>query len=355
MDLVRRRWRAERMALNIWIDIKNSHEPAFFKPFLAEFADYDFFISSREYAEIQKLLNKLHIENKVIGRHYGGLIINKMLGLIIRNTSLFFKVPKFDISLSHGSVNSIHVAKMRLKRVINFTDNEKASFGNKISFRFVDYLITPTAISVDSLVKQGAKEENVIQYNGFKEDVYVADFRPDPNFLDDLPFDDFITIRPEALQAAYVSKNAKTIVPQLLSEFVKENVNVLYLPRYPEDKAYAKGYDNVYIPPEPLNGLDVCYYTKAVLTGSGTFAREAACMGTPAVSFFPEILLAVDQKMVNDSRMFHSRDPKEIVRYVLNSKKRKVDFSRSKKVQREVFDILKGILEEIEDRRKGKK
>jgi predicted glycosyltransferase len=53
--------------------------------------------------------------------------------------------------------------------------------------------------------------------------------------------------------------------------------------------------------------------------------------------------------------MFHSRDPKEIVEYVLNSKKRKVDLSRSKKVQREVFDILKGILEEIEDRKKEKK
>ncbi|HID71137.1 MAG TPA: DUF354 domain-containing protein, partial [Thermoplasmata archaeon] len=77
-----------------------------------------------------------------------------------------------------------------------------------------------------------------------------------------------------------------------------------------------------------------------------------ACMGTPAVSFFPgERLLAVDQQMVEDGWIYHSRDPKEIVEYVVSSKKREVDLSRSKRVQTEVFNILNGILEEIEEKK----
>jgi predicted glycosyltransferase len=233
----------------IWLDIKNSHEPAFFKPFLKRFNDHEFFITSRQSAEITDLLNKMEIKNNPVGKHYGKHIVEKILGLFIREATLFFRVPEFDVALSHGSTYAIHVGKLRLRNVICFSDNDMENFEHKVTLMFIDYLIIPNVIPINTLIKQGAKKESIIQYNGFKEDVYVADFRPDPNFLDDLLFDDFITIRPEALQAAYVSRNAKTIVPQLLSEFVKENVNILYLPRYPEDNAYAKGYDNVYIPP----------------------------------------------------------------------------------------------------------
>ena len=47
-------------------------------------------------------------------------------------------------------------------------------------------------------------------------------------------------------------------------------------------------------PEEPLNGLDVCYYSKSVLTGAGTFAREAA-FGYLAVSFSRRKTLTVDK------------------------------------------------------------
>ena len=330
----------------IWIDIKNSHEPAFFRSFISKFRDHEFVITSRRYAEIQKLLDKYQMKNKVIGAHYGGNIIKKMCGLAIRDLSLYLKAPAFDVSLSHGSINAIHVAKMRNKPTISFYDNEKAAIGNKISFRFVDYLITPRALPIGNLIEQGAIEDHIIQYDGFKEDIYEADFIPDPDFLNYLPFNDFITIRPEALQAAYV-KEKNSIVPDLFKAFTRENVNILYLPRYKTDRDYAKGLD-VFIPDGPLKGLDVCYYSKAVLTGSGTFAREAACMGTPAVSFYPEDLLAVDQKLIHDNLVLHSRNATEIVEYVLGKKKRRPDISRSKRVQGDVFKILEEILAEVD-------
>ena len=332
----------------IWIDIKNSHEPAFFKLFLIFFKEYSFLITSRKYAEIQALLEKFDIRNEVIGKYYGGNMIKKMGGLAIRNALLFLKVPQFDVSLSHGSINAIHVAKMRLRPAISFTDNDKSAIGNKISFKFIDYLITPKALPLDCLIEQGAREDRIIQYDGYKEDIYEADYKQDSEFLHYLPFDNFITIRPEALQAAYV-KEKKSIAKELIKAFNRENINILYLPRYRTDRDYAKGLD-VFIPDGPLNGLDVCHYSKAVLTGSGTFAREAACMGTPAVSFYPEELLAVDQKMVDDKWMLHSRDPGEIVEYVLSHKKRSPDFSRSKTVQSEVFKIFGEIIDEIENK-----
>ncbi|RQW79601.1 MAG: DUF354 domain-containing protein [Methanothrix sp.] len=330
----------------LWIDIKNSHEPAFFKPFLTRFSDQDYFISSRKYAEIQSLLMQMNIKNEPIGRHYGRNKILKMYGLIARETSLLLKVPDFDLSLSHGSIYAAHVAKIKFKKTISFIDNDRAGFANRMLLPFVDYLITPKTLPVESLIRQGAKEECIIQYDGFKEDIYEASFNPDPDFLHHFPFNEFVTIRPEALKAAYV-KEKKSIVPKLLHAFNRENINILYLPRYQTDLDYAKG-QKVFIPNAPLKGLDVCHHSRAVLTGSGTFAREAACMGTPAVSFYPEDLLAVDQKMVDEKWMLHSRNVQEIVDYVLSNKKRCSDLARSKRVQSEVFKIFGNILNEIE-------
>jgi predicted glycosyltransferase len=336
----------------LWIDIMNTSHAHVFNSLISKIGDKnEIIITARNFSETTKLLDGYNRNYIEYGRH-GGSFIKKRVYAICMVLTLIKKVPNFDINLSMGSHTSPFVAKLRSKKTVAIIDNEYFLPQHPLLIYLFDQLILPSYL-MDNISLQCLKKS--LFFSGFKEDIYIADFRPDPNFLDGLPFDDFITIRPEALQAAYVSKKAKTIVPQLLSGFLKENVNILYLPRYPEDKAYAKGCENVYIPPEPLNGLDVCFYSKAVLTGSGTFAREAACIGTPAVSFFPEKLLAVDQKMVNDGLMFHSRDSEEIVKYVMNSKRRKVDLSRSKKVQREVFDILKGILEEIEDRKKGKK
>lgn len=333
--------------MRVWIDIKNSHEPGFFKPFIERFDRYEFWVTSREYAEITMLLNMYGIKHISVGGHYGRNFLRKVIGRgIIRNLKLMLKVPYFDVALSYMSMESILISTLRRKNSISFTDNELPQLYTRIPTPFVDYLITPKAIPLQVLLSQGAKKNGVIQFEGFKEDIYIADYEPDRSFSRAIPFDDFVTIRPEALKAAYVSKDAKTIVPELFSEFSKKNISILYLPRYRDDMSYVKNYDNIYIPPAPLNGLDVCSYSRAVLTGSGTFAREAACMGTPAVSFFPdEKLLAVDQEMVKKGWVLHSRDPKKIVDYALNSDKRPDDLSRSKKVQEEVFNIVNDILE----------
>ena len=104
------------------------------------------------------------------------------------------------------------------------------------------------------------------------------------------------------------------------------------------------GFSNVFIPEKPLAGLDVCYYSKAMLTGAGTFAREAALLGTPAVSFFPGNYLAVDKEMISRKWEFKSRNPDDIYNYVNSSKKREMNIERSKEVQNRVIQIIEKIL-----------
>jgi predicted glycosyltransferase len=311
-----------------------------------------FIVTIRDRAETIGLVKSFGIQGEVVGKYYRDNI-KKSLFMINRTIKLNSKINKFDVALSFENGMSVALSKFRKKKSILFCDNDlkfikKESFIQNLETKiktFADIIITPAA-SQENFEKK-IKKGNIISYNGYKEDVYLADFKPDSNFMEKIPYDNFVALRPEALESFYV-KEKKSIVPDLLHSFEKENINVVYLPREKEDADYAKGFD-VYIPDETLNGLDLVYYSDAVLTGSGTMAREAACMDKTAVSFFPgENLLAVDSQLVSDRKMFHSRDVNDIIEFVISKNRREniSNFQRSKIVKKEVIKLIKKYLDE---------
>lgn len=338
--------------MKVWIDIKVPHEPLFFKTLLPQIPEHEYHFSCRYSREIVFLLRKYNYSFKVIGKRIQGNSLKRILGFIWRVLSLAIKIPKYDVLLNHCSVWAIYASKLRLRKNITITDNEIDHLLNKHLFKHVDYLVVPDAIPQDVLIKDNMNGERIYRYHGFKEDVYIADYIPDPGFLSKLPFDDFITVRPEVLDTTYVPTGLTSIVPNILAACKENNINVLYLARYEYDKQHISDFVNVFIPPVPLNGLDVCYYSKAVLTGSGTLAREAACMGTPAITFFPGTeLLAVDKKLIQNGQLFHSRNVNEIIDYIMKSNKKPLELERCKNVKRELIGILKSIFIEIQQAR----
>lgn len=307
--------------------------------------EHELIISARDFSETLPLLKKNGITPIVYGNYKGKSRVKKVMGMLGRMWSILFKLPKFDLALSLGGNYTSAIAFLRGKKSIVFSDND-ISF-KFFSFAIGSYFIFPNYFKYQRIQeKYHIKDSQIRTFNGFKEDIYIADFEPDPTFLDQLPFRDFITIRPENLKASYVPKASTTIVPRLFEVF--KNMNILFLPRYEEEKEYAEGYANVWYPNSPLSGLDVCYNTKAMLTGAGTFAREAALLGVPAVSFFPSPMsLSVDKTMQELGIEFKSRDPKAIRDYVDTATRIEVSTERSRRVQQEVFSIINCIIKEV--------
>lgn len=331
--------------MKIWIDFTNTPHVNFFLPIIRHFEKaHQFIFTARDFSETLPLLDRNEIEYKLIGLHKGKNRIRKVLGMMSRIISILTQVPKFDLSISIGGQNTTPVSYLRKKPSIVFSDNDVSYKYH--SYKLGSHFIFPYYYDTSQLEnKYGVNGDQIHTYNGFKEDIYIANYKPDPDFLQQLPFNDFITIRPENLKASYVPTNSTTIVPQLFGKFKKENI--LFLPRYPEEREYAKGYSNIYIPDSPMSGLDVCYYTKIMLTGAGSFAREAAILGTPAVSFFPgNIFLTVDKIMQDKGWEFKSRNPDEIYKYAKSAKKRPDQTEKSKSVQKELFQIIQIILDQ---------
>lgn len=332
--------------MRIWIDITNTPHVNVLMPIIRHLEkDHELIFTARDFSETLPLLKKNGITPIVYGNYKGKSRVKKMLGLLSRMWTMLFKLPKFDLALSLGGNYTSAIAFLRGKKSIVFSDND-ISF-KFFSFAMGSYFIFPYYFKYQKVQKKyRIKDAQIKTFNGFKEDIYIAEFEPDPGFLEQLPFKEFITIRPENLKASYVPKESTTIVPQLFEVF--KDKNILFLPRYEEEKKYAEGYSNVWYPDGPLSGLDVCYNTKAMLTGAGTFAREAALLGIPAVSFFPSpVFLSVDEAMQELGIEFKSRDAEAIRNYVDTASRTEASTERSRKVQQEVFDIIDGIIEEV--------
>ncbi len=331
----------------IWFDITNTPHVHFQLALYRGLNNgaYAFEFTAREFSETTRLL-KEHLGSsfKILGGHHGKNYLDKVTGLAARAMSVYQQSPEFDVSISNGSESAIWTSWLKRKRAIAFGDNDQAR--QWTYSRFVDYCFFPSAINKNILIKQGIKNNKLYQYDGYKEDIYIADYQLNPQFISELPFDNYVLVRPENIQANYIRNgNVRTIAPELLRLLTGKGYNVLYLPRYSFDRDYAKGLKNVYIPSAPVNGLDACYFADAVLTGAGTFAREAACLGVPAVSFYAgRELLRVDQSMIEKGWTFFSRNPEEIVNHLPQTRRRAIGIERCMSVKSEVLKKLEDVI-----------
>lgn len=335
------------MKKKIWFDITNVPHVNFFLPIIRKYEEeFDIIFSLRDFAEtkslFEKRIDKPYIE---VGQHKGGNKLRKIIGVVERIFLLNKQIPNFDIKISVGGDASCIIAKIRRKLSVTFDDNEKAP--NWRYAPFSDLAFWPKVVPQQKLRKQFFKK-NLYQYNGYKEDFYLADYQPNPAFLEQLPFEHYVVVRPENIRANYV-EGRQSIVSELLKQLDAAGYNILFLPRYESDRDYAQGIKNIYMPKEAVNGLDACYYADAILTGAGTMAREAACLGVPSVSFFAGAhLLSVDQSLVDAGKMFFSRDVAQIMQYLEHAKDSFFEYraggiaglERCKQVQQEILDVL---------------
>lgn len=330
--------------MKFWFDITNTPQVHLLIAVLNAFDsnENEFKITTRDFAETIKLLEqKTPLPYEIIGNYEKGNILKKGTKLINRFLETRKTVKDFDVSISCGSESAIWNSFLRNKKSIAFGDNDLAkqwTYG-----MFVSHVLFPKSIPTKILTKQGISKKKIYQYNGFKEHIYLADFVPNENFKNDLPFDNYVVVRPENVNANYVRQNKDiSITAELLKKLTFNGNNVLYLPRYSTDFEFAEGLKNIYIPKSAINGIDACYYSDAVFTGAGTLAREAACLGVPSFSFFAGgKLLAVDSDLISQGKMFFSRDAEALYSKYLQSEKKEADLSVAKAVKAEVISKLK--------------
>jgi hypothetical protein len=347
--------------IEAWVDLASPSHPFFFKALTDSFSNVEPTVTVREKTETVPLARQVGYEFRTVGKDYENPHLRK-IGIPLRTAQLALEAPASDVALSSRNAMCILAAKVRGIPSIHFTDNDICAYVDGLKSEELyhrleaqaTHNVVPEAFRTEVLTDRGADPDSVHTYDGYKEDVYVAAFDPDPSFLDAIPFEsrEFIVVRPEALSATYVDAEG-SLVPDILAGAVERGQNVVYLPREETDRAFADGLppERVYVPDEPLSGLELAWHARCVLTGSGTMAREASRMQTPAVSFFPSTRISVDRALIEEGEIFHSRNAEDVLDYVesITDRDAQPDLTRARRVRREVADLTAGLMNEMVD------
>lgn len=340
--------------MRIWIDLGNSPHVPFFNALAGEFAarGHEIVWTARDYAQTVEMARASGIDPVVFGKHGGKNVISKAAKFTRRvaDLTLWARGKKIDIAVSHNSQEPLAAARLLGIDSVNLMDYEHHP-GNHMSFRMSKRLVVPASFPAKALERFGVPERKIRRFDGIKEDVYLADFEPDPNFaetLDNLgiePCDIIVVARPQAPEALYNRKFENDLIDRFLDKAAQTaDVKVILLPRKDYQGADLRKRHpepNIIIPDKVLDGANLIAAADLVVSGGGTMNREAAALGVPVVTIFTGRMAAVDRYLIAEGllRRIESRDEIDSITF---EKKSVANPRRNLGVKKQVADLILG-------------
>jgi predicted glycosyltransferase len=336
--------------MRIWIDLANSPHVPFFHALIPEFTnrDHQIEITARDFSQTVELAIKAGMMPHVIGGHGGGSITGKAGNLVGRAAALrkWARGRGIDLAVSHNSYAQIAAAAALGIKSVTLMDYEHQP-ANHLAFRLASRVIVPRAFPAAELRKYGASLRKIKRYDGTKEDVYLADFKVDPEFEKTLravgvsPQDILIVARPPAREALY-HRFENELFDGLLSRLsARDDAKIVLLPRTDAQRAAyeARGLPNVIMPREALDGANLVAAADLVISAGGTMNREAAALGVPAVSVYAGKWAAIDEALVREGRLTRIRSSEESESLTMQ-KRARLSPRRATGVRREVVNLI---------------
>jgi predicted glycosyltransferase len=302
--------------MHIWIDLANSPHVPFFRALGEEFVarGHTVEVTAREFAQTVELAREAGFAPTIIGGHGGRELSGKASNLFSRAFTLtrWARGRGFDLAVSHNSYSQIVAARALRIKTVTLMDYEHQP-ANHLAFRLASRVVVPAAFPDASLRRFGARASKVRRYDGFKEDVYLADFHPDPRAREELRRalgvnygDVLVVVRPPASEALY-HRFENELFDALLARLGEtENVRAVFLARTGAQRAQfaARLSDEKFIVPQvALDGALLVSAADLVVSAGGTMNREAAAIGTPAATIYAGKWAAVDEELVREGRL----------------------------------------------------
>ncbi|MFL5921474.1 MAG: DUF354 domain-containing protein [Gaiellaceae bacterium] len=280
---------------------------------------YEVEITARDYAQTVQLLELHGVDADVLGRHGGRSRVGKLRSLSSRLRELrrWARGREFDVALAHGS----HELTMTAKRLgipsATTFDYEFAWLQHQLGCRAATRVIVPAAIPPERLERYGAKPTKLRQYEGLKEEYYLADFEPDPGALAQFETDPartLVVVRTPPDVSLY-HRRSNPLFPQVLDHLGRnEGVHAIVLPRTDEQREYVRslGLPSVQVPDRAVDGQSLIAFSDLVVSAGGTMNREAVALGVPVYTTYGGRLGGVDESLIREGRLIPLSDPRAL-------------------------------------------
>ena len=284
-----------------WIDIDNLPHVTIFDPLLRELEarGHTVELTVRDFAFSVERLRDLGLPATVIGRHYGKATWRKVAGTLWRAGQLtrWLGGRSFDLALSHGSRSAVLAAAWRGLPTVTMYDYEHVSTG--LQERFASRILVPGLLMERGVFPDNPRYEG---YPGYKEEIYLGRFSPDPGFRQQLECPEnavLVVLRPPARAAHYHDPRAETIFQAVVQRLRQSSCITIVLPRTPDELAELAPLvsPTFRILRRPVDGLQLVHAADLVISGGGTMNREAALLGTPVHSIFQGKRALLDEEL----------------------------------------------------------
>jgi uncharacterized protein len=298
--------------VRVWVDLTNSPHVLVMRPLIeAMRADgREVEVTARDFAQTLELCDRFGIDHTAVGRHRGGRVASKAVGLASRSLALarWARGRRFDVAMGHGS-NDVSVAA-KLLRVPSATafDYEWATAQHQVNCRLARAVVVPDAIPPERLERYGARGK-IHAYPGLKEEYYLADFEPDPAVLGELGLDSgrpIVVVRTPPEVSLY-HRFENPLFGKVLDRL--RGTQTVVLPRTPAQRAELGDF---IVPEHAIDAQSLVAYADLVISAGGTMNREAVALGTPVFTTFEGKLGAVDEALLRQGRLRKLDDPGQI-------------------------------------------
>jgi predicted glycosyltransferase len=291
--------------MRIWIDLTNSPHVLVMRPVIRVLEERGarVEVTARDFAQTLGLLERVGIPHTAVGRHRGGRLAAKGLGLASRSLALarWAARRRFDVALGHGSNDVTVAAKLLGVPSVTTFDYEWATVQHTVNCRLARRVVVPDAIPPERLERYGASARKLRRYEGLKEEYYLADFEPDEAVLGELGLDarDPIALVRTPPAVSLYHRFEHPLFARLLDR-LREQAQVVVLPRTPEQRAELADF---IVPERAVDAQSLIAYADVVVSAGGTMNREAVALGTPVWTTFEGRLGAVDERLIAEGRL----------------------------------------------------
>ena len=286
----------------LWVDITNLPHVPFFERFIKA---RRCLVTARRHSFLEEMLRARGISFISVGEH-GLSMEEKLIASAERIIGLAKTLSgkRISASIAKHSVEAPRVAFGLGIPHYHFVDNEYAEHQNRLTLSLCTKVIAPEATDREKLLEQGATGRRLVTFRGVLEVVQVRGFAPDDSLIKSLRLGRFVLLRPPPLGAAYYQGRERT--QHAIDALRGRGYHVVVIPRGEESYSRCVSLRNV-------DALSLAYHAEAVISEGGTMNREAALLGTPAISLYPQPLLGVDRYLIELGLMKHARSVEEML------------------------------------------
>jgi hypothetical protein len=352
--------------MKVWIDVLTPKQANFFAELQHRLNVKGFktILTTREYREVNELLELRNMKSIQVGRHGGGALQEKLAESSKRISALAKVVEEQgpDVAISFSSPEAARVAFGLKIPHYCFSDSPHAEAVCKLTIPISEKLFTPWIIPTYAWRRYGINPRDIIRYKALDPKVWLTGYKDNPKVLDGLKLDvskPIISIRPPEEHAAYLSARSSSIsgstveIAAKILDLEDNNPQIVVIPRYDgQAERYRKRFGNRVIATDHVIETPALLQATSVFVGGGgTMTAEAALLGVPSISYYPSEPTFVDRFLINYGLVDRLQDPGRIAQRALAMSKNSElhEFCRKKamKLLQSMEDPLRLVIQRI--------